>query len=356
MSHVWAFESRIHAINTADGGGSNWGVVLGIDGGATSTTCVCMRVGIIIDDTEACDPESLPILGRAVGGSSNYNSVGEVAAKNNLEQVMAKTLEKSGTNRFAVRAICLGVSGVNHHKDRQWILNWLRDIFPGHVNFLVENDSIAALASGTMGKLHGCVLISGTGSIACGFTNDGRESRAGGAGPILGDLGSGYGIAAQALTAVVRAHDGRGPQTILSENILRTLDLSSPDEIIRWTYADTSWARIAALVPVVLSSAEVGDEVANKILHDSVLELASCVKAVVQRLKLCGEDGNSAFPLVMVGGVFENNKSWDIANEILKCILKDYPGAIPIRPKVEPAIGAALLALNSIKLNGILKS
>lgn len=53
----------------------------------------------------------------------------EVAAKNNLEQVMAKTLEKSGTNRFAVRAICLGVSGVNHHKDRQWILNWLRLIF-----------------------------------------------------------------------------------------------------------------------------------------------------------------------------------------------------------------------------------
>lgn len=30
----------------------------------------------------------------------------------------------------------------------------------------------------------------------------------------------------------MRAHDGRGPQTILSENILRSLDLSSPDEII----------------------------------------------------------------------------------------------------------------------------
>lgn len=40
---------------------------------------------------------------------------------------------------------------------------------------------------------------------------------------------------------------------------------------------------------MVLSSAEAGDEVANKILHDSVLELASCVKAVVQKLTLCGE-------------------------------------------------------------------
>lgn len=57
----------------------------------------------------------------------------------------------------------------------------------------------------------------------------------------------------------------------------------------RWTYADPSWARIAALVPDVVSCAEAGDEVANKILVDSVQELALSVKAVVQRLSLCGE-------------------------------------------------------------------
>jgi N-acetylglucosamine kinase-like BadF-type ATPase len=48
---------------------------------------------------------------------------------------------------------------------------------------------VAALASGTMGKLHGCVLIAGTGSIAYGVTNNGREARAAGAGPVLGDWG-----------------------------------------------------------------------------------------------------------------------------------------------------------------------
>jgi N-acetylglucosamine kinase-like BadF-type ATPase len=48
---------------------------------------------------------------------------------------------------------------------------------------------VAALASGTMGKLHGCVLIAGTGTIAYGFTRDGREARAAGAGPVLGDWG-----------------------------------------------------------------------------------------------------------------------------------------------------------------------
>jgi len=69
------------------------------------------------------------------------------------------------------------------------ILNFCRDIFPNHVKLFVENDAVAALACGTMGKLHGCVLIAGTGTIAYGFTEDGREARASGAGPVLGDWG-----------------------------------------------------------------------------------------------------------------------------------------------------------------------
>lgn len=97
---------------------------------------------------------------------------------------------------------------------------------------------------------------------------------------------------------------------------------------------------------VVVSCADAGDEVANKILLESVEELASSVKAVVQRLGLCGEDGKGSFPLVMVGGVLEANKTWDIGKEVVNCIYKDYPGTLPIRPKVEPAVGAALLAWN----------
>lgn len=48
---------------------------------------------------------------------------------------------------------------------------------------------MAALSSGTMGRLHGCVLIAGTGCIAYGVTEDGKVARAAGAGPVLGDWG-----------------------------------------------------------------------------------------------------------------------------------------------------------------------
>ncbi|KAK1282646.1 hypothetical protein QJS10_CPB22g00201 [Acorus calamus] len=327
--------------NPPSGDGSD--VILGLDGGTTSTVCVCMAMP---PSSRGGVPDPLPVLARAVSGCSNHNSVGESAARETLEQVMAEALLKSGSNRSSVRAVCLAVSGVNHPTDQQRILAWLKEMFPSHVKLFVQNDAVAALASGTLGKLHGCVLIAGTGTIAYGFTEDGREARAAGAGPVLGDWGSGYGIAAQALTAVVRAYDGRGPQTMLTQSILQSLHLFSADELIGWTYADPSWARIAALVSVVVSCAEAGDQVANKILQDSVQELAVSVKAVVQRLNLSGEDGKGCFPLVMVGGVLEANKRWDIGKEVVNFVLKDYPGAHPIRPKVEPAVGAALLAWN----------
>ncbi|PIN20380.1 N-Acetylglucosamine kinase [Handroanthus impetiginosus] len=349
---IWDFELELNMGAAAQRNGNdikflNCGVnggkvILGIDGGTTSTVCICMP---LIPFTQPL-PDPLPVLARAVAGCSNHNSVGESATRETLEQVMADALARSASTRSAVQAVCLSVSGVNHPTDQHRILNWLREIFPSHVELFVENDAVAALASGTMGKLHGCVLIAGTGTIAYGFTEDGREARAAGAGPVLGDWGSGYGIAAQALTAVIRAHDGRGPQTTLTHSILEKLNLSSPDELIGWTYADPSWARIANLLPVVVSCGDAGDPVANKILYDAVHELASSVKAVVERLELCGEDGKDPFPLVMVGGVLEANKRWDIGNKVMSCISKDFPGVVPIRPKVEPAVGAALLAWN----------
>lgn len=53
----------------------------------------------------------------------------DLAARETLEQVMADALEKSNSNRSAVRALCLAVSGVNHPTDQQKILDWLRSTF-----------------------------------------------------------------------------------------------------------------------------------------------------------------------------------------------------------------------------------
>ena len=60
----------------------------------------------------------------------------------------------------------------------------------------------------------GIVVLAGTGSIAYGADRRGRTARSGGYGFLLADEGSGYWFGHQALRAVVRASDGRGPSTL----------------------------------------------------------------------------------------------------------------------------------------------
>lgn len=57
------------------------------------------------------------------------------------------------------------------------------------MELFVQNDAVAALASGSGGKLCGCVLVAGTGCIALGFNREGKFARASGGGPLLGDQG-----------------------------------------------------------------------------------------------------------------------------------------------------------------------
>lgn len=60
---------------------------------------------------------------------------------------------------------------------------------------------------------------------------------------------------------------------------------------------------------------------------------------------------NGSFPVVMVGGVLEANKRWDIGNEVTNLILKTYPGAFPIRPKVSLPLTYPMRSNNTILLH-----
>eukprot|EP01018_Ginkgo_biloba_P000519 Gb_14511 [translate_table: standard] len=148
-------------------------VLLGFDRSTTST--VCIRMAMPFSD-QLPDPPLL--LARSIVRGSNHNSIGEIATRETLEQVMAEALMEFSSNRYVVQVVCLTVSSVNHVTDQHRILKWLRDIFRGNVKLFVHNDVVTALASGTTRKLYGCLLIVGTGTITYGLTEDGREARA----------------------------------------------------------------------------------------------------------------------------------------------------------------------------------
>src|SRR5881394_2599122 len=255
---------------------------LGVDGGASKTAA------LVID-------ESGKSLGSGVAGPSNHLRVGIENAARNIERAVNKALVAADVASREIHWAYCGIAGADHPAHRQEVVDSLSVFFP-RGNFTVDNDARIAL-SGAIGFGPGVVVIAGTGSVAVGRNAKGEEARAGGWGPIVGDEGSGYAIARAGLGAILRAHDGRGPATSMTELLKRDYDMTPPD-LPRYVYAQTTHADdIARVGKLVIDAADSGDAVAGEIVERAGSELATAVLAVAQRLGLT----SSEFPVAYVG-------------------------------------------------------
>ncbi len=311
----------------ASNGSLHTHLVLGIDGGGTKTAFV------IMDDKQT-------ILAQVRAGSCNRNSVGDEKAKENLALGITNVLRAAGSDSSAIAAACLGMAGVDRPVERTLVSGWLDTLLPT-IPATIYNDALIALASGTKGELCGVAAISGTGMIVYGINQAGQVQRAGGWGPLFGDKGSAYAIGSAALAAVAHATDGLGPQTALDGALRDYLDLSTSQALIPWAYSDLSWARIADLAPVVTECAQQKDEVASRIIAEAAIDLAAAVEVVVRGLDLL----NAPTPIVLSGGNLQPGLFSSLVHQHLNSLV---PQAHLIRPSVEPCIGAALLALQSL--------
>ena len=300
---------------------------LGVDGGASKTAA------LVIDE------EGHP-RGRGVAGPSNHLRVGIETATRNIERAVNIALVEAGMAIRQVEYAYCGIAGADHPAHRQRVIDSLRIFFP-RGNFIVDNDARIAL-TGAVGFGSGIVIISGTGSVAFGRNESGQEARAGGWGPTIGDEGSGYAIARDGLSAIVRAHDGRGRPTKMTELLCYDYDMCSPEDLPRFVYATTTHADdIARYGKLVIESARLGDEVAREILERAGRELAECVLAVARRLSLT----KIAFPVAYVGGVFNAE---DVLLDPMRAVLhKNAAQATLSPPKNTPVEGAAMMAIRA---------
>lgn len=302
--------------------------VIGIDGGGTKTLCV------VLDKRKT-------LLGQGRAGSSNRHSVGDETARTNLTRAIQDALAAAGVPNEAINAVCIGSAGVDRPAERTIVNGWLLELFPG-VPTLIYNDALIALAAGTGGEQYGVVAISGTGMIVYGVDANGQTRRAGGWGPLFGDKGSGYAIGAAALTAIAQAVDGLGPPTALEGALLDYLDLSTPQALIPWAYSDPAWSRIAELGPLVVECARQNDPVALAIIEEAAVDLAAAVEQVVRHLNLL----NESIIIVLSGGNLGPGLFSSLVSQHLHTLI---PKAQLVRPTVDPATGAALLAFNHLQ-------
>ncbi|KAK3240879.1 hypothetical protein CYMTET_49311 [Cymbomonas tetramitiformis] len=353
---------------------SSKGFYLGVDGGGTKTTCV-------IVDT------SRKTVGRGVAQGSNKNSVGNEVAQRELMASVELAVTDAGISFDEVSSACFALSGCDRPDDVSLVTSWMKKALPTHVHVWVYNDALGALASGTQGVLeNAAVLISGTGTIALGVDSNGQQIRAAGWGPLLGDCGSGFDVAQKALTASAAAHDGRGHPTALLPAILEHLSLERPEDLIGWVYGTPGWAHIASLAPIVFECAARRDAVSEQILTDAANALARSVSAVASRLRVAAgstqkpptpsaarlsldaatskvaiseehldrqkeresvpqsSPAEMPFTLVLAGGLLGEGSS--LEQVVRRELAHECPGANVVHAEVEPAVGAALIALN----------
>jgi N-acetylglucosamine kinase-like BadF-type ATPase len=300
---------------------------IGVDGGASKTAAT------VVD-------EHGKQLGSGLAGASNHLRVGIVEATRNVERAVNMALVEAGIAIKDVEYAYCGIAGSDHPVHREKVIEALRVFFP-RGNFIVDTDARIAL-TGAVGFGAGIVVISGTGSVAFGRNSAGNEGRAGGWGPTLGDEGSGFWIAREGLSAIVRAHDGRGFSTRMTDLLCIEYEMCSPDDLPHFVYATTTHIDdIARYGKLVIEAAQSGDDVARDILARAGSELAECVLAIARKLHMTDTD----FPAAYVGGAFHAGEL--LLSPMRLRLQRDAPGATLIPPQHSPVEGAAMMAMRA---------
>ncbi|TBL80367.1 N-acetylglucosamine kinase [Paenibacillus thalictri] len=304
---------------------------IGIDGGGTKTSCV-------IGD------EFGHVLASCEGESSNVKSKPWDEVQQVLRSLIEKVLKLSESTADQLEGVFLGLAGSDREEEKAPVIRFVRSLLPEKTAVTVHNDAVTALAAGTWGEA-GIVLISGTGSIACGFVPEtGKYVRVGGWGYLLGDEGSGFDIGRQALVAVMRGFDGRGDETALTSMVLEHFGVADPNKLITCVYGKPNVrAAIADVSKLVFTAAKQGDGIALQIVTEAAAQLAELVSTAKNAMYPPGAAAApAALPLVLSGGVLSDE--WFTSR--LQAAQALRAGGFELRPlKIAPVIGCYIMAL-----------
>jgi len=319
---------------------------LGIDGGGTKTTCV---VG---DDSQT--------LATATAGPSNIVRVGELKARESLQQAVRQACAAAGIAPAQVAHTCVGGSGAARPELAAIVRRILAEILPSPIDVVgdIQTALEAAFDTGP-----GVIVVAGTGSIAYGRNQQGTTLRAGGWGFAIGDEGSAHWIGRAAVSAVLRAADPRSTAPASGTPASRDSGQSSPKSSPLATALCQAWgvtllddlARaanstpspdFAALFPAVISTVDKNPrDLAAQVLTHAGHELAR-VAAVVIR-PLFPEDEAASVPVAMTGGVFGHAP---LVRQVFYNELRALDPRAEVNPQVvDPVEGALRMARRAAK-------
>ncbi len=300
--------------------------VIGVDGGTTKT------IALVADGRGH-------ILGAARGGGSNW--LGNEGLETPMGVVVAtvqEALRQAGVLASEVAMAAMALAGADWPEDHT-----ARQAFLAQAGIarqvVVKNDTFAGLRAGTS-EPFGVVVAAGTGCNAAAIAPDGREWAFG---YYEDDGGSGT-IAWAAYKAVLRAEDGRGKPTRLTEVVLGRLGFPTPEALLRAHLAgQIDHGRFLSLCPLVFALADMGDEVAVEIIVREGLILAEYATALIRRFDMQALE----FDVVCNGSVWKGQGPL-LIDTFIQAVHRVAPRARIVRARFEPAIGGVLLAYDAL--------
>lgn len=298
---------------------------LGVDGGGSKTAFA------LIDDGGR-------VIARAAAPTSYYFNDGFEIVERTLQQGVSDICAQAGIATADIDAAFFGLPGYGEASGDIEQINKVPAGVLGHDRYSCDNDSVAGWA-GSLACEDGINVVSGTGSMTYG-ERQGIAHRVGGWGELFGDEGSAYWIATQGLNAFSRMSDGRLPHGPLHRMLKDRLELGGDLDLV--SLVIDTWkgnrGKIAALATTVTEAADAGDETSKRILSTAVDELVALVETTRTLIKFTDEE---TVPVSYSGGMFKHEGYVQLFVTALQGAQAKY---LLQRPKLDPAVGAALYA------------
>ena len=301
--------------------GAQDGVVLGVDGGNTKTIALVAR------------PDGTVVgAGRVMECADPY-AVGLEHAVRVIESAAELALVEAGAPNVCCSAFSL--AGADWPEDVDDLGRALHVRWP---DALIVNDGIGALRA-AVPKGPGVVVALGTGAATAARGTDGRTWHS----SFWQEPQGARELGIRALQAVYRAELGIDEPTALTERVLARVGEDTVEAVLHRATrrGPARWREPAVLAPLVLDAAEEGDPAASAIVQQQGQSLGWTALAAARRV---GIDGLT-FPVALTGGVLRHRGSV-LEQALLAAVQCGAPNAWPLRPPLEPAAGALLLAFD----------
>jgi glucosamine kinase len=288
--------------------------LIGVDAGGSKTAAVvATSAGVVLARAEAGPGALRPGL-ISVAAAAIYSAARDAMQRARVSEPAA--------------VVVIGAAGAAHPAEADALAAALEGSGIA-ARLTITTDAEIALEA-AFARQPGIVLLAGTGSVAWARFPDGTTARAGGLGPVLGDSGSGHDLGREALRAA-GVDIEMDLHLDLTQRLARHLAIPVGD-LPRWSVAATV-AEIAALAPVVLDTANIGDGVARSLAQAAARHLGTLVASLARRFP-AGDTIRAAYG----GGLLSARK--DYRELVLECVRDFVPGVVIAPEAVDGVLGA----------------